>query len=63
MKRTETDRKTRDGEVVLSRGEAEHLRAAILQMDLLLGSRQEEAALRHLVALLLHMRAFSPAVA
>ena len=63
MMRTETDRKSRDGQVVLSRCEVEHLRAAILQMDLLLGSRQEEAALRHLVALLMHLRAFRPAVA
>ena len=51
-----------DGTIVLSHREAEQLRAAMRQMDLLLHSQEEDAALGHLVALLRHLRAFRSVV-
>ena len=49
--------------VVLCRGEAEHLRAALEQMDLLLATRQTDAGLHYLVDLLCHLRFLKRSVA
>ena len=47
----------KDGARLLSGSEAEHLQAAIGQMDLLLVTPQVDAAMNHLVAMLKHMLA------
>ena len=47
----------KDGTRLMSSREAEHLRAAIGQMDLLLVTPQVDAAMDHLVAMLRHMLA------
>jgi len=45
------------GGISLPHAEAEHLRAALRQTDLLLATRQIDAGVRHLVELLRHLRA------
>lgn len=54
---------TMDGTVTLSHAAAEHMQAALEQMDLLLQTQQMEVGLPHLVALLQHLRALRCTIA
>ena len=52
------DRTHLDGAIVVSHHAAASLRSAMEQMDLLLGCKQAEAGLAHLLAMLLHLQSF-----
>ncbi len=53
----QTDRALRDGPLFIHNAAGKHLRDALEQMDLLLGSRAEDEGLEHLVGLLMHLQA------
>ena len=52
-----------DGSVTLSSTAAEHLRAAVEQMDLLLETPQLDAGVERLISLLKHLRALKGTIA